>query len=196
MNFVNSNCYLSWEPELDDQLGYFSNTPCDLKRDLATGGTSVDMGRCAYSSEEDYPFHRKATVLNYRLFYPCTFTPFWDAYCEGTTIYYHDDSGEWMRIPRGTLVCDQTYWSNDFTYSDEVPSGFEEVEKVDYCTWGQLAEWLAAGCGFVRLPDGSVSRWVGFSADQWDLPVPNDYAVRGFNMIGWVPPTKRFVDLD
>lgn len=192
MRFVNSNCYLSWGPELDDQLGYFSNRPCDLKRDLATGGTLVNMGRCANSYEEDYPFHLKATFLKYRLFYLCTFTPYWDAYCEGKTIYYHDGSEEWKKVPFGTLVCDQTYWSNDFTYSDEVPPGFCEADS-DNCTWGQLAEWLVAGCGLVRLPDGSVSRFVDFSADQWDLPVPNDYAVRGFNMSGWVPPDKRVV---
>lgn len=194
MRFVNRNCYLSWESELDGMLGIFANNSSELKHAVATGGVNSVVGRCASSYDDESPFVLKETFLQYPFFYPFLFTSFWEDYQLGKTIYYHDGSGEWKKVPLGTLVCDQTYWSNDFSYSDEVPPGF--VEDRDACTWGQLAEWLVAGCGLVRLPDGSVSRWVGFSADQWDLPVPDDYAVRGFNMIEWVPPTKRFVDLD
>lgn len=190
MRFLNRYAFLCWESELDGMFGIFSNNSSELKHYVATGGVSSTVGRCAYSYDDESPFLLKETFLQYKFFYPFLFTSFWEDYQLGKTIYYHDGSGEWKKVPLDTLVCDQTYWSNDFSYSDEVPPGF--VEDRDACTWGQLAEWLVAGCGLVRLPDGQVSRFVDFSADQWDYPVPSGYAVRGFNMTKWVEPTSNF----
>ena len=194
MRFMNKYAFMSWDSDLDGLIGVFADRPSDLKHDVSEGGSLANVGRCTNSHNDKCPFLLKELGIQYQLFYPFLFTSFWEDYLLGQTIYYHDGS-EWKKIPLGTKVYDQTYWSNDYTYTDKAPLGFQEVSS-DCCTWGQLAEWLVAGCGLVRLPDGTVSHFVGFSSDQWDLLVPDDYLVRGFNMTEWVPPSKRFVDLD
>ena len=194
MRFFNKHAFMSWDSDLDGLIGICANRPSDVKQDVSEGGPLANVGRCTNSHNDKCPFLLKELGIPYLLFYPFLFTSFWEDYELGKTIYYHDGS-EWKKIPLGTEVYDQTYWANDYTYTDKAPLGFQEVDS-DLCTWGELAHWLVAGRGLVRFPNGRVSRFKDFSADQWDLPVSNDYLVRRFDMTEWVLPYKRFINLD
>lgn len=205
MQFYNSLVYFEWDDYLDGRIGYMANLAADLRErvgDIPSGDYGgVSVGRVHHSPKRGHPFLLGDTSMSFRFFYPLLFADIWEAYQGGARVSYHTGDSNWRVVPPGTIITDQTYWSNDYTYKvgDESPCkipslifGVTSADESDSvtCTWSQLAEWLASGFGLMCSTDMVMSNTVHFKYENRDEPVPSTILVRPFGKDYWVSPFK------